>query len=324
MSAPVAVVLLSLERDLDVQIDSRCELRRVAPGARRPEVLAALAEAEGVLLSNMVVVDEEFLEAAPRLRVVSGFGVGYNNFDVEAATRRGIAVCNTAGVLTPAVADLMIGLMIALARRLFDFEAYARSGGWAARKRPPPLAFDLAGKTLGVVGFGRIGKEVTRRVVVFGMRTLWNDVFSELPAGAPESEYRDLDDLLRESDIVTLHTDLNPTSHHLIGERELGLMKPEACLINTSRGPIIDQPALTAALQNGSIAAAALDVLEKEPPDPDDPIVRLPNALTFPHIGTATHETRRLMRELSVRNLLAVLEGKDPESCVNPDVLGRG
>ena len=322
MSAPVAVLLLSLERDLDVQIDSRCDLRRVPPGTKRAEVLAALAEAEGVLLSNMVVVDDEFLDAAPRLRVVSGFGVGYNCFDVEAATRRGVAVCNTPGVLTPAVADLMVGFMIALSRRLFDFEAYSRSGGWASRKRPPPLAFDLAGKTLGVVGFGRIGREVTRRVKVFGMRTLWNDVFSELPVGAPESEYRDLDDLLRESDIVTLHADLNPSSHHLIGERELELMKPEACLINTSRGPIIDQPALTAALQNGSIAAAALDVLEKEPPDPDDPIVRLPNALTFPHIGTATHETRRLMRELSVRNLLAVLEGKEPEACVNPEVLG--
>ena len=322
MSAPArATIILTLERDLDAQIDAACEVTRVSPGTSRDEMLAALADAEGVLLSNMVRVDAAFLDAGPRLRVVSGFGVGYNNTDVEEATRRGVAVCNTPGVLTPAVSELTIGLMIALGRRLLANEAHSREGGWAARRAPPPLGFDLAGKTLGVIGFGRIGREVTRRLAQFGMRTLWNDVFSELPDGAPESEYNALDDLLRESDVVTLHADLNATSYHLIGERELALMKPTACLVNTSRGPVVDQPALTAALEKGTIAAAALDVLEREPPAADERLVRLPNVLTFPHIGTATHETRRLMRELSVRNLLDVLARKPPEACVNPEAL---
>ncbi len=215
----------------------------------------------------------------------------------------------------------MIGILLALSRRLFANDHYVRSGGWAGRQKPPPMGFDLANKTLGVVGYGRIGREVTRRLEAFGMRTLWNDVFSELPEGAPQSEYRALDDLLRESDVVTLHTDLNPTSHHLIGERELALMKPTAVLINTSRGPVIDQPALVAALEREGIAGAGLDVLEAEPPAAGEPLVRLPNVLCFPHIGTATAETRRLMRELSVRNLLDVLERRRPEACVNPEVL---
>ncbi len=318
---PKATIVLSLERDLDAQIDAGCEVTRVPPGTPRDEMLAALAEAEGVLLSNMVRVDAAFFDAGPNLRVVSGFGVGYNNTDVAEATRRGVAVCNTPGVLTPAVSELAIGLMIALGRRLLENEAYSREGGWAARQRPPRLGFDLSGKTLGVVGYGRIGREMTRRLKLFNMRTLWNDVFSDLPDGAPESEYRSLDDLLGEADVVTLHVDLNETSHHLIGERELGLMKPTAVLINTSRGPVVDQPALTAALQSDTIAGAALDVLEHEPPTADEPLVRLPNVLRFPHIGTATKETRRLMRELSVRNLLDVLGRKPPEACVNPETL---
>ena len=318
---PKVCIALPLDDHLNEKIDSLCKASRIEIRAPRGELLAKLADVEGVLLSNGVRVDAEFFDAGPALRVVAGFGVGYNNFDVAEGTKRGVAVCNTPDVLTPAVADLTIGLILSLSKRLFENEAHSRSGAWAARKPLPSLGFDVSGKTLGIVGFGRIGTEVTRRMKLFGMRSIFNDVFTEPPAGAPASSYRTLDDLLREADIVSLHTDLNPTSHHLIGERELGLMKPSAYLINTSRGPVVDQPALTAALRSFAIAGAALDVLEKEPPDAADPIVTLPNVLTFPHIATATTETRHAMAELAVENLLAVLGGETPRACINPEVL---
>jgi phosphoglycerate dehydrogenase-like enzyme len=319
---PKACIHLPVAKDVAARVDAVCEARHVPFGAPRKELLAALADVEGLLLSNQIHVDGSVYDAGPRLRVVSGFGVGYDRFDVEEATRRGIAICNTPEVVTVPVADMTIGLIIALSRRLFQNEAYVRSGGWAHRERPPGLGVDLGGKTLGVIGFGRIGKEVTRRAQPFGMRTVFNDLFQEPPADAPRSPYRSLDALLGEADIVTLHVDLNPTSHHLIGARELGLMKPTAYLINTSRGPVVDRSALLAALQDGAIAGAALDVLEKEPPDPDEPLVTLPNFLGFPHMGTATRETRRAMLELSVNNLLAVLQGEPPPACLNPEVLG--
>jgi len=321
-SRPKACIHLPLAKDLAERVEAACEARHLRFGAPREELLAALADVEGLLISNQVYVDESVYDAGPRLRVVSGFGVGYDRFDVDGATRRGIAICNTPDVVTVPVADMTIGLIIALSRRLFQNEAYSRSGGWARREPPPAAGFDLAGKTLGVVGFGRIGKEVTRRVQPFGVRVVFNDLFEEPPADAPRIPYRPLDALLGEADIVTLHVDLNPTSYHLIGARELGLMKPTAYLINTSRGPVVDRPALTAALREGRVAGAALDVLEKEPPDPDEPLLAFPNLLSFPHIGTATTETRRAMAELCVSNLLAVLEREPPPACVNPEVLG--
>ena len=180
---------------------------------------------------------------------------------------------------------------------------------------------DIQGKTLGVIGFGRIGQEVTHRMQALGMRTLWYDLFETPHPSAPQSEYRPLNDLLTESDVVTLHTNLSEASHHLIGEAQLALMKPTALLVNTGRGPLVDQIALTHALKTGEIAGAGLDVLESEPPEPDAPIVELPNVICFPHIGTATVETRRAMCELAVKNLLAVLAGDMPPAPVNPEVL---
>ncbi len=318
---PRVVLALPLEPELEARLEERCQLARLDPRAPQPELLAALREADGVLLSNQRVVDAATLAAAPRLRVVAGVGVGYDRFDVGDATRRRVAVCNTPEVLTESVVNLTLGMLLALSRRLFEYERYAKGGGWARREPPPELGFELAGKTLGVVGFGRIGREVTRRVQPFGVITLWNDVFDALPVGAPRSEHRPLDRLLAESDVVSLHVDLNPTSHHLIGAEELSRMKRSAWLINTSRGPVVDQPALASALRDGTISGAALDVLEQEPPRADDPLLELPNLLVFPHIGTATVETRYAMRELAVQNLLAVLAGERPPACVNPEVL---
>jgi phosphoglycerate dehydrogenase-like enzyme len=320
---PRVCITIALEDRLNQEVDATCEAIHVSLPRPREELLAALGDIEGLLLLNREPVGVDVFDAAPRLRVVSGIGVGYDKFDVSEATKRGVAICNTPDVVTPPVADLTLAAIVMLSRRLFENDGFCREGRWGGRESRPPMGTDVKGKTLGVVGFGRIGKEVTRRARVFGMRTVFNDVFEVAPAGAPESTYRPLDNLLRESDVVSLHPDLNPTSYHLIGRRELALMKPTAFLINTSRGPVVDQDALTDVLKRGAIAGAALDVLEKEPPDPGDPIVALPNVLTFPHIGTFTTETRAAMREFAVRNLLAVLRGERPLACVNPSVLAQ-
>ena len=222
---------------------------------------------------------------------------------------------------TQAVANLALSMILALSRRLFENQAYVRTGGWSRREELPALGFDIEGKTLGVIGFGRIGQEVTRRAQALGMRAVWHDLFEVAPASAPKSEYRSLEAVLGESDFVSLHTDLGPSSHHLIGKRELNLMKPSAYLVNTARGPLVDQEALTRALETGRIAGAGLDVFETEPPDPEERILRLPNVLCFPHMGSATAETRRAMREMAMRNLLDFLAGRRPSAPVNPEVL---
>ena len=319
---PLACVCLPLEPELEARIEISCRLEQVSWAAPLEELIEAVRDAEGLLISNRLPIGDELFAAAPKLRILAGVGVGYDAFDIEAATKRGIAVSNTPDVLTHAVADLVLGLLFALSRRLLENAEYVQSGGWSQAARPPRLGFDIRGRTLGVVGMGRIGRVVTARAQTLGMRTLWNDVFSELPDAVPQSEYRELRDLLRESDVVSLHTDLNPTSHHLISADELGCMQPHAVLINTSRGPVIAQVALTAALEAGTLAACALDVLEQEPPVADDLILKLPNALLVPHIGSATRQTRYAMRELAVRNLLAVLTGEPPPTCLNPEVLG--
>ncbi len=318
---PLVCICLPLEPELEARIDATCRLEHVSWAAPLDELIEAVRAADGLLIGNRLRIGEEVFAAAPKLRVLAGVGVGYDAFDIAAASKRGIAVSNTPDVLTHAVADLVLGLLFALSRHLLENAEYVRSGGWSHAARPPPLGFDVRGRTLGVVGLGRIGRVVTARAQALGMRTLWNDLFADLPAGAPQSEYRELRDLLRESDVVTLHTDLNPTSHHLISTDELACMPPHAVLINTSRGPVIDQSALIEALKDGTLAACALDVLEQEPPAADDPILGLPNALLVPHVGSATNETRYAMRELAVRNLLAVLGGEPPPTCLNPEVL---
>ena len=313
MTRPTICIAAALEDDLTAQIAAVAEVVHVAPGASLEELIAALRGVDGMISPTHFNLGEEFFAAAPGLRVVSQHAVGYNNIDIEAATRHGVAICNTPGVLNAAVADLTMAIIIILARRLFEFEAFSRSGAWARGEPLPPIAHEISGKTLGVIGFGRIGREVARRMQAIGMRIIWYDVFEGASTATIDdvldAPFRPLDDLLRESDYVTIHTNLTAESHHLIGARELALMKPSAYIVNTARGPVIDQVALVAALEGDQIAGAGLDVLEAEPPDPDDPIVRLPNVITFPHIGTAAEETRRAMRELAVQNLIAVVSG---------------
>ena len=311
-----------LEQEYQARLAVAGEVISLNAGTREQQFLQSIAQAHAFL--GHYPVDQAFLDAAPALRVVATPSVGYDSIDVPAATARGVAVCNTPGVLTAAVADLTVALIIALARRLPEYAQFVRSGAWARREPPPELAHDIAGKTLGVVGFGRIGREVARRMQVMGMQPIWYDVFDRLPPGAPQIPYRPLDELLAGSDFVTIHMDLNEGSRHLIGARELGLMRPAAYLVNTARGGVVDQAALTAALQQGRLAGAGLDVLEQEPPAPADPILTLPNVIVFPHMGTATHETRKAMRELAVENVVAVLAGRRPPAIVNPEVLAAG
>ncbi len=318
---PLACVVISLPPEAEARLRESCDLVMLPPGSNREAVVAALAEAEGLLCPAPFPVDSGLLDAAPRLRVISNFGVGYNNVDLAELDRRGIVVCNTPGVLSEAVADLTIGLILAASRRLLENAAYVAGGGWAARQPPPPLGFDLAGKTLGLIGLGRIGQAVARRAQAFGMRVIYHDTFETPPGGFAYCAFRSLHDLLRESDIVSLHVNLTPATQHMIGARELALMKPSAWLVNTSRGPVVDQAALVEALRAGAIAGAALDVLETEPPAADEPILGLPNVVLLPHVGSATVETRAAMLDLAMRNLEAVLRGEEPPACVNPGAL---
>lgn len=275
-----------------------------------PEQLAArVADADGLLSLLTDAIDASLIEAAPRLRAIANYAVGVDNVDVEAATRRGTPVGNTPDVLTETTADLAFGLILAAARRLVEADARARSD-WVTWEPAALLGVDVHGSTLGIVGLGRIGSAVARRAHGFGIEV----VHSGRESGVP------LDELLSRSDFVTLHCPLTPATRGLIAERELRLMKPEAVLVNTARGPIVDSRALARALESGSIGAAALDVTDPEPPLPDDPLLSAPNLVLAPHIASASTRTRAAMADIAVDNLLAALAGERMPHCVNPQV----
>jgi glyoxylate reductase len=277
----------------------------------KTELIRRLQGKDGLICHIISTVDDEVLEACPRLKVVANVAVGYNNIDVEAARRRGVVVTNTPDVLTETTADFAWALLMAAARRVVEADHYARSSQWKVWKWDLLWGADVHGKTLGVVGFGRIGRAVARRALGFGMRVLYHDT---LGAGAAvERELNatavDLDTLLREADFVTLHTLLTPETRHLINERTLHLMKRTAVLVNASRGPVVDEAALVRALTEGWIQGAGLDVFEAEPTIHPG-LLTLPNVTLAPHIASASSDTRIGMATLAVRNCLAVLDGK--------------
>lgn len=289
-----------------------------------PEVLReAVGEADGLLTTLTDRIDAALLDRAPNLRVVSNFAVGYDNVDVAACTARGIVVTNTPGVLTEATADLAFALLLAAARRLPEAERFLRAGRWTGWKPMELAGVDVHGATLGIVGFGRIGRAVARRARGFDMRVLyWNRTPRPEAAAETGAEHRPLDDLLRESDFVSVHCALTSETRGLIGERELGLMKPSAILVNTARGAVVDEAALHRALAAGRLRAAGLDVYAAEPIGPDHPLLALDNVVALPHIGSATEATRTRMAVLAAENLLAVLAGRRPEHLVNPEAWG--
>jgi glyoxylate reductase len=288
-----------------------------------PEALDALLErAAGALTLLTDRIDGEVLDRHPTLKVVSNFAVGFDNVDVDAATERGVAVCNTPNVLNDATAEMAFTLMTAAARRVVESADYVRDGKWKTWGPKLLLGQDLTGATLGIVGFGRIGKKLARMVSGFDMTILVNDVYHDPDA---EQEYGvtyvSLDELLERSDFVSLHVLLNEETHHLISSDQFARMKKTAVLVNAARGPVVDTDALVRALEEGEIFAAGLDVTDPEPLPFDHPLVALPNCTVVPHIASATVTSRDNMASLAAANLLDVLNGREPAAIVNPDVL---
>ncbi|MHB8692903.1 MAG: 2-hydroxyacid dehydrogenase [Solirubrobacteraceae bacterium] len=263
----------------------------------RAQLLEGVAGAEGLLALLTEQVDEELLAACPDMRAIANYAVGVDNIDLEATRRRGIPVGNTPDVLTEATADLAFALLLAAARRMPEAMMGVAGGEWVTFDPTGWLGADVHGATLGIVGLGRIGRAVAKRAEGFSMEILHTRAVS-------------LEELLVQSDFVSLHCPLTPNTRHLINAAALDAMKPEAILINTSRGGVVDQIALAQALRDGAIAGAAIDVTDPEPPAADDPLLDAPNLIVTPHIGSATHGARAKMAELAVDNLLAGLDGR--------------
>jgi glyoxylate reductase len=289
----------------------------------RDELLRSIQGCDGVLTLLTDRVDDEFLDrAGPQLKVVSNFAVGFDNIDVPACTRRGVPVGNTPGVLTDTTADLAWVLLMAAARRVAEGDRYVRAGRWKTWGPMLLLGPDVHGSTLGIVGFGRIGQAVARRATGFGMTILYHDVARAEASveAAFGAMFVPLDDLLGRSDFVSLHVNLTPETRHLMNAERLGRMKPSAVLVNTSRGPVVDQEALFEALRGGVIFAAALDVTDPEPIATSDPLLTLDNCLVVPHIASASRATRGRMAAMAAANLLAGVRGERLPTPVNPEV----
>ena len=286
------------------------------------EALAAnIADKQGLLCSGSDRIDAHIIERAPALKAICNIAVGYNNIDLAAATVRRIMVTNTPGVLTDTTADTTWALILSAARRVTEAEAFLRAGKWQRFKFKELLGIDVHHATLGVIGMGRIGQAVARRALGFDMKVMY---YNRSPL-APDIEracnavYAAKEALLREADFVTLHMPYSPENHHMIGERELALMKPSAVLINAARGGIVDEAALFAALKSKRLAAAGIDVFENEP-EFDPAFLELTNVVLLPHIGSATAATRRRMAGLAAENLVAAFTTGDPPNLVNPQV----
>jgi len=287
----------------------------------RDALLTGVKGCDAVLSVLTERIDDQLFDAAgPQLRVVSNFAVGVDNIDLEAATRRGIPVGNTPGVLTETTADLAWALMMAAARRVVEGDRFVREGQWHTWDPNLLLGVDVYGATLGIVGFGRIGQAVARRAQGFGMRVL---LTNRSPVADPgDAEPVGFDDLLAQSDFVSIHVPLTPHTRGLFDTAAFARMKEGSVLVNTARGPIVDPRALYGALVNGPLAAAALDVTDPEPIPLDDPLLTLPNCVVIPHLGSASIATRDKMATIAAENILAGIRGARLPFCANPGVYG--
>ena len=290
-----------------------------------PVLLEQVRDKDGIVSLLTDRMDEELMDSAPKVKVISNFAVGYDNVDIPAATAHGIPVGNTPGVLTDTTADMAFALMMAAARRIPEAIDYVREGKWKTWGPKLLLGHDIHGATLGIIGFGRIGQGMALRAAGFGMQSLYYDVFRrqdlEISMGVT---YADLDSLLRESDFISVHTDLNESTHHLLNSAAFAKMKRNAIVVNAARGPIIDPQALYEALSTGKIAAAALDVTDPEPIPTDSQLLKLPNCLIVPHIASASFATRGKMAQMAAANLIAGLHGDRLPDCANPEVYEKG
>lgn len=307
-----AMDLLAEHCDVEVNPEDRV--------LHRSELLEKVQGRDAVIPLLTDTIDAEVFDAAKNAKIFANYAVGYNNIDIPAATARGILVSNTPGVLTDATADMAWTLLMAAARRVVEGDKFTRAGrfkGWGPMML---LGQEVTGKTLGIIGSGRIGSEFALRAEGFRMRIIYTDI---KPNPAMEAEtgalFVDQETLLQEADFVALHVPLTPETHHLISEKELKMMKKSAVLVNTSRGPVIDEIALARALKAGEIWAAGLDVYEWEPEITPD-LLELDNVVLLPHIASATFETRTKMGLMAVENVLAAMRGEQPPNCLNPEV----
>ena len=306
---PVVIVTEPIHPDAMALLSAHADAR-VAPGWDEESLLSCIGEAEGVIVRGMGAFTRRLFEAAPRLRIVARHGAGYDNIDLEAARDHHVIVTNTPDATTASVAEHTLALLLAVARRVALADRGMRSGDWEVRERC--TGTDLCGRTLGVIGYGRIGRRVAALCHGLGMEIVYHDV-RPLPAD-PQLPARSLplDELLSTADAVTLHVSLDPSSRHLIGRRELALLKPGAILINASRGPVVDEAALLEALRAGRLGGVGLDVFEEEPVRGVHPLCAFDNVVLTPHIASQTPETRRRMAMDAAEEVLAVLAGGRP------------
>ncbi|HXX16712.1 MAG TPA: D-glycerate dehydrogenase [Candidatus Eremiobacteraceae bacterium] len=306
-------------------LDTKCDIQYWCEAERPPreEVLSRVKDKEALICLLTEKVNEELLRAAPKLRIVANVAVGYDNIDVDACTKRGVVATNTPGVLDETTADFAWALLFAVARRVAEGEQLARSGNWKGWNLDQLCGADVWGKTLGIVGFGRIGRAVARRASGFQMKVLYSDAVrapKEVEASL-NAEFRDLNALLAESDFVSVHVPLLPETHGLFNAPRFYRMKPTAFFINTSRGPVVDEAALVAALENKRIAGAALDVFENEPFI--HPGLKRSNVVLTPHLASASIETRAKMAVMAAENVLALFQGQRPRNILNPEIFKK-
>ncbi|PLT29210.1 2-hydroxyacid dehydrogenase [Peribacillus deserti] len=288
----------------------------------RKELLEQLGEAQGLLITGEKI-DDELLDHAPNLKAVSNISVGYNNFDLEAMQKRNIIGTNTPDVLNETVADLGVALMLSAARRIPELDKLVKEGKWENKDDGPLFGVDMHGKTLGIIGMGRIGEAIGRRAKFgFNMNILYHNRNRKMDTEkALDATFVTQEELLQESDFVLLMVPFTQETKHLMGREQFSQMKKSAIFINTSRGQTVDEDSLIEALQNNVIFAAGLDVFEQEPVSPDNPLLQLSNVVTLPHIGSATHQTRFEMAKLAAENLVAAVNGEEP-SAVVPELKG--
>ncbi|WP_455369996.1 2-hydroxyacid dehydrogenase [[Eubacterium] cellulosolvens] len=326
MARPKVYLTLKIpEEELNL-LGSLCdfEINDKETSPSKQEIIKRIEDKDGLLCSLMEKVDKEIISHGSKLKVISSISVGFNHIDVPEATKKGIYVTNTPGILTNATADFAWALIMSSARRIVEADKYVRDKKW---KIPWGLTMflgsEIYGRTLGIIGLGRIGTGVAERAKGFKMKLIYYDVI-RAPKEKEENlgiEYVPLEKLLKESDFISVHVPLTSETQNLISHNELKMMKPTAHLINTSRGPVVDEDALISALKNRTIAGSGLDVFEKEPIDLDNPLMELDNVTIAPHIASATRESRHGMAKMATENLLDVFKGLQPPQLVNPDVM---
>ena len=323
MAKPRVYATHELFPDARTILDAACAMEYWISPERpsRDEVLRRVKNKEGLVCLLTERINDELLCQAPKLRIVANVAVGYDNIDVEACTKRGVVATNTPGVLDETTADFAWTLLMAIARRLIEGDQLARSGNWKGWGLDQFCGADVWGKTLGIVGFGRIGRAVARRASGFQMKVIYTNT-KRVPENVEKSlnaEFRDMNALLAESDFITLHVPLRPETHGLFDNPKFHRMKPTAYFINTSRGPVVDEAALVGALENKTIAGAALDVYEHEPFI--HPGLKRSNVVLAPHLGSATVETRTKMALMAATNLVSIFKGQMPPNMLNPQAL---